>query len=726
VSTNTITRPNALDAGEIPTANPPVTKPTRLDRREFLSAAGGLILAFTLEVGSGRAARAAGGATAVDAYVLIAPDETITILFGGAEMGQGIMTGIAQIVAEELKADWTRVTTQFAPPALSWITGGSTGINSNYQAMRVAGAAAREMLIAAAAQTWGVSTSVCTAIKGTVLNTTTNASLTYGTLAPLAATFPVPTNPPLTDPSQFQIIGQSMPRLDIPAKTNGTAKYGIDITLPGMLFAVIQHCPSLGGTVSGKVPTPQGAVAVVPLGNAVAVVASNTWQAMQSAQELQVNWKIPSSAKNIDSGVFLTQAQQLMTSGAPVTAEQVGNVNGAFNSAANVVNATYSLPYLAHAYMEVLNCTVQVTKNSCQIWAPTQAPGWVQATAAAITGLPASQIQVNTTLLGGGLGRKIEQDYIAQAITVAQAIGKPVKLTWPREEDMSNDQYRPMALVNIQAALDANGNITGWKNRIVSPSIQYQRGWIGDGQLDASATDGATGLSYAFGSRLVEWVRHPAPVPVGFWRSVGHSINCFTVESAIDEVALATGVDPLALRQQLLANAPRSLAVLNAAAALGGWGTSLPSGHARGIAFSDGFGSLVAEVAEISQPTSGTIQVHNVACVIDCGSAINPDSVQAQMQGGVLHGLSAALWGQVTFKNGRASVRNWDHYRVLLLKEAPVVNVQIIQSGAAIGGVGEPGVPPIGPAVANAYARLTGNRVRTLPFFPGQGMHGGD
>ncbi len=386
---------------------------------------------------------------------------------------------------------------------------------------------------------------------------------------------------------------------------------------------------------------------------------------------------------------------------------------------------TYSLPYLARACMEVLNCAASVTATACEIWAPTQAPASVLDTAMSLTKLPASSITVHPTLMGGGLGRKFEQDYITQAIRASMAQGKPVKRTWMREEDFTHDQCRPMALSRVRVGLDAAGNITAWHNRQVSPSILAQRGVPLGATGNSQATEGMTALAYRFGSRLIEYAPHTATVPVGFWRSVGHSINAFAVESAIDEAAFATNTDPLTLRQRLLTGDARSLAVLNAAAALGGWGMALPAGHARGIAFTAAFGSITAEVAEISQPVAGSIKVHKVACAIDCGAAINPNSIEAQMQGGIFHGLSAALWGQITFKAGRASVRNFNNYRVLLMSEAPVISVQILQSGAAMGGAGEPGVPPIAPAVANAYARLTGQRVRSLPFFPGATMGGG-
>ena len=712
------------------TAEPKIAKAGEMDRRQFLAATAGLLLAFTLEEDN-RAAQAQGvPASTITAYIRIGADESITILVGGGEMGQGIYSGLAQGVAEELMVDWSSVRVAPVPAAQSWLTGGSSGITRHLLPMRTAGAAARDMLIAAAAQTWGVPAAACAAAHGKVTNTVTNAVLTYGQLAPLAATLAVPANPTLTDPGKFRLIGTPVARPDLPSKTDGSALYGIDVTLPGMVFAVIKNCPTLGGTLAKPPTLPRGAIAVVPLDTAVAVVATNTWQAKQIAGQLPVSWNIPATAVQVNSTVFQTQAQQLMTGGTPYIAEQQGNASAGLAGAARTLSMTYSLPYLAHACMEVLNCTVRITTAGCEIWAPTQAPNSVLATAIKLTGLPAGKIQIYPTFMGGGLGRKFEQDYIAQAIRTAMAVGKPVKLTWTREEDMGHDQYRPMALSRILVGLDTSGNIAAWANRQISPSILAQRGVVLGAAGDSQATEGATALPYAFGSRLMEYIPHPSPVPVGFWRSVGHSINAFAVESAMDEVALATGVDPLALRQKLLSSsthplAARSLAVLNAAAALGGWGTPAPTGHARGIALSIAFGSIVAEVADVSQPLAGTLRVNKVACVIDCGSAINPDSVQAQMQGGIFHGLSAALWGQVTFTAGKASARNFSNYRVLRMSEAPTISVQILQSGAALGGVGEPGVPPIAPAVANAYAKLTGTRVRSLPFFPGATMSDG-
>jgi len=700
-----------------------------LGRRGFIGGAIGALVLFALEsTPMGPMARAAAAAgdvppTAVTGWVTVNADNTVTVAFGGAEMGQGIMTGLAQALAEELMVDWTQVRTQAAPPSQSYITGGSWGMRANFQAMRIAGAQAREMLVAAAGAQWGVDRSACTVMSGVVTNTVSAATLSYAQVAAVAATLAPPADPPLTDPSAFRIVGTTAKRTDLPSKVNGSAVFGLDVRIPGMLFAAIKNCPTIGGTLKATPAVPAGAIAVVPLGNAVAVVAKNTWIAMRAAANLTASWTIPATASALTSSKILAQAQTLMASGTPGTplAEQIGDAPGAFGSATTKIDATYQLPYLAHVCMEVPNCTVSITATSAEIWAPTQAPGWVVGTAAAITGLPPEAISVHTTLMGGGLGRKIEQDYISQAVQVGKAIGKPVQLMWSREEDFGHDQYRPMGLVRVRLGLDATGAVSSYGTRIVTPSPLFQRGWMGPDGNDN--VDGATELPYAFANRLVEYVRHPSAVPVGFWRSVGTSINCFAVESALDEAALATHTDPLAFRQRLLANDPRSLAVLNAAAANIGWSSPPPAGVGRGIALSNGFGSIVALAIEVSQPAVGTIKVNRVACAVDCGYAVNPGQVESQMQGGIIQGITSALWGQTTFSNGRASTRNFSNNRMLKMKETPAITVQILQSGLdVLGGVGEVGVPAVAPALANAYARLTGTRVRTLPFFPGAGM----
>lgn len=705
-----------------------------LSRRRFLvqgATAGGLLIGFSLPLMS-RLARASAGAdapvtasTTVNAWIRIDTDESITIYVGSSEMGQGVLSSLSQILAEDLMVDWSRVTGVHAPPDAAFVnpgtgsqlTGGSMSVRGYYGPLRIAGAAARDMLIAEAASVWGVAPTSCTAPgNGTVVNGTNSQVLTYGALAAGAALRIPPTDPVLVPDAQLRLIGTSVARPDLPAKVDGSAVFGIDVSVPNMLYAVIRHCPTLGGTLVGTPATPQGAIAAVPLGNAVAVVAIDTWQAMQAAQELQANWSIPPTSSSMTTAQIFSQAQALVRGATTVVAETVGDAAAAFAGAVHRIDLTYDVPYLAHATLEPLNCTASVTATSCEIWAPTQAPGFVKATAAALTGLSPDQITVHTTMLGGGLGRKFELDYIEQAIKVSIAVAAPVKLTWPREQDFTNDQYRPMAVARVRAGLDASGNVVAWWYRNVSPSILFQRGWIGPNDVDSQAVDGSTELAYELGARQIEYTRHPASVPVGFWRSVGHSINAFFVESAIDELAHLADVDPLAFRQRMLANDARSLAVLNAAAALAGWTTPPAAGHARGIAFHAGFGSIVAQVAEITGTTPSTIKVVRVACVIDCGRVINPDTVEAQMQGAIVHGMTAALWGKMTFQNGAASPNNFDHYRMMGMRDMPQISVQVIEGSSVLGGVGEPGVPPIAPAIANAYAALTGTRLRTLPL----------
>ena len=693
-------------------------------RRQFLfGAAGTLLLEFCLPAFSRTAEAATTAApTPVNAYLLIGADSSVTVLFGGCELGQGTMSGLAQVLAEDLMVAWTAVKVQtVAPAAISYITGGSSGIANNYLPLRQAGAAARMMLIQAAANLWKAAVADCYASNGQVFHRPTSRSLTYGALAPAAAKLKPPASPTLVPDSELRLIGKPLPRLDLPDKVCGKAIYGLDVRVPGMVYAVVRHCPSLGGTLASTPRNPGGGVlAVVPLGDAVAMVAGNTWDAMSAFDEGNIRWNIPASSAQIDSTVFASEAAKIIANGPVIAAETVGNVVSGLAASKTKLTSTYTFPYLAHACMEVLNCTVNLTATSCEIWAPTQAAAWVQGTAAALTGLATDKILVHTTLLGGGLGRKIEQDYIAQAVQVAMAVKKPVKLMWPREEDFGKDKYRPMAVCQVTAGLDASHDIVAWKNRIVTPSILAQRGWISAGQEDGQATEGATGLPYAMNDRLIEWGAHPSPVPIGFWRSVGNSYNIFVQESFIDELAHLGGVDPYLYRRKLLAQNPRFLAVLDAAARLGSWSTPVPAGHARGIAIGEAFGTVVAEVVEISNATATSVKVLKVACAVDLGRAVNPDSVTAQMQGGIAHGLSSVLWGSVTFTNGVASARNFSNYRVVTLREMPTVTVEILPSTNAPTGAGEPGVPPLGPALANAYFKATGVRVRTLPFFPTQ------
>ncbi len=743
------------------------TEKAGLGRRRFLaSAVGGLSLGFFIPEVSRLGEVEAAPTGQVNAWLTVGSDESVTLTIGASEMGQGSFSGLAQVLAEDLMVDYAKVRTVQGSPTLanpapvgtSINTVGSSVTRTNYWKMRDTAAAARELLVQAAMNQVGDQTRANYSVSlGVVTYTPANTHLTYGQLANAAALIATPpASVPLVPDSQFQVIGKTMPRFDIPSKVDGSAKYGIDIRLPGMVYAIIKHCPTFGGTLASPPSVPSGMIAVVPTTvmagtgrgtevtgavNAVAVVGPDTWNTWQAARRLSVKWNIPSTATGLNNANFISQAQALAVSATPYVAGAANpagtlyTVEGAaapvataIAGAAKVVDATYTLPYVSHACMEVLNCTVNyVAGVSCEIYAPTQSAKALLALAVQITGLSASQITVHTTYLGGGLGRKAEQDFVSQAIQVAMAVGRPVKLMWPREEDFTRDQYRPMALVHAKAGLDGSGNVLGWSYRNISPSILGQRGVPLGPTGDSQGYEGAEALPYNFGTRVTEWVSHPSPIPVGFWRSVGASINTFAVESMIDELAAAAGQDPYLFRRARLTD-PRWIAVLDAAAALGNWNTAPPTGHARGIAIGTAFGSIVAEVVEISSATTTGVRINRVSCVLDCYLHVNPGQVEAQLMGGIVHGLNAALYGQQTFLNGAAQAKNFNNSRMIRPNEMPQVAVSIIPSPAAssrsipIGGVGELGVPTFAPALANAWFKLTAKRQRSLPFFPGAHM----
>lgn len=723
---------------------------TTIDRRMVLGggavalvvpvalAASGSLGAFGGATSSTQSAAAPPAATSLGAYLKIDTQNNVTLYIGPTEMGQGIMTGLAQLVAEELMLTWTQVRVEhsdipstppnpYANPLFGLqLTGGSTSMRGWYLPLRKAAATAREMLLAAALQLAPGKTWVL-APGGKVTDGT--ATYLFSQLVETAAQIPPPAS--VTLATTRNAIGQRLPRTDIPAKVNGSAVFGTDVQVPGMVFAAVLHCPTLGGTVAIMPTSAKNAIALVNLGNAVGVVATDSWTAMRTAESLgsTVKWTLPADLSSRNSANIRATGLSLLSSASAVTHvyETTGAVEPgvAIANAATKFDATYELPYLAHACMEVLNCTAVVTATSAEVWAPTQGQSFCIPTIAAITGLAPSAITVHTTYLGGGLGRKIEQDFIGQAVKIAKAVGKPVKLTWSRKQDFQNDMYRPCAAIRVQAGLDAGKALNAMLYRNVSPSINIQRNTRpGNNPEDTGAVAGAVGLPYAIPNRRVEFVPNPADIPLGYWRSVGESYNTFAVESAMDELALAAGVDPMAWRRNLLAGDARALGVLDAVDALSGWSKSAaPSGSARGLAFLKGFGSYIALVVQLSL-SSGKIKVSKAFCALDCGIAVNPDQIEAQVQGGIVHGLSAALWGEVTFAAGMPNVSNFNTYRVLKLKEMPAVSVSIVPSSAAPGGVGETGVPCVAPAVANAYAKLTGQRIRSLPFYPGSTMGG--
>jgi isoquinoline 1-oxidoreductase beta subunit len=701
-----------------------------LGRRDFLfagmAAGGGLLVGVGLPTKS----RAAGMPETLTAWVSVSPDGTVSLLCGSQEMGQGIYSGLAQIVAEELRADWTQVVVGPAPLASAYnnpaygaqITAGSASVRGYFPALLQAGAIARQMLIQAGARSLGVTAGKCIAMNGTVLDPASGRSVTFASVAAAAAKLTPPKSAPLYSRNGFTLVGQPVLRPEIPAKVTGATVYGLDVVVPGMVYGAVRLCPTRGGTVAKISHLPAGCQ-IVNLGTGIAAVMSpgancTTWAAIQAAKATNVAWKIPANAAQQSTAAILTLAEGLLSIGTPIVAETMGNAAAAQASAASVLTLTYILPYLPHTTMEPPNCTASVTATSCEIWAPTQDPGGAQAAAAWITGLSLSQIRVHCVQMGGGLGRKLEQDFVSYAVMASKAVGRPVQIMFPREQDFTQDQYRPMAVCRATIGLDSAGGIVSWAYRNVSPSILGQRNLITPGQLDGQASEGSTALPYGLANRQIDWVQHPATIPVGFWRSVGNSINVFAVESAIDEAAHASKADPLAFRQLMLAGNGRALAVLNAAASLGGWGSLPRPGAARGIALHQSFGSLVACVVEVTQTASG-IQLLNVACAVDCGMVINPDTAAQQVEGGIIQGLSSALWGQIQFRNGVAQTTNFTTYRLVKMADMPAIQVTFVQTpGAALGGVGEVGVPCVAPALANAWFALTKRRLRNLPLFP--------
>ena len=719
----------------------------KLDRRAFLAGAGSSAFVVPFAVSfSGTPAEAATVAAPImlNAYLKIDASNVVTLMIGSTEMGQGIMTGLAQLVADEMALSWSQVRVEHAlvtsaspnpyanPLFQMQLTGGSTSMRGWYAPIRNAAAIARQTLMGAANRQFGGTWSVTAGGKVASSADATKTHL-FSELVSVASTLLPVTSPSVTLATTTNFIGKRIPRTDLPAKINGTAVFGIDVQVPGMLFASVVHCPTLGGTVSKMPAKPSGAVAIVNLTNAVGVIATDTYSAMTMARALvsQVTWKLPTSLAASNSATVMANAQTLLTSTSvvPHIYETQGSVDPvtAIAAATKSIDVTYQLPFLAHACMEVLNCTASVTSTSCEIWAPTQGQSFVIPTAQAITGLTADKITVHTTYLGGGFGRKIEQDYVAQAITLSKAVAKPVKLTWSRPQDFQNDKYRPCAAIRVRAGLDVRNGIVGFAYRNASPSINIQRNTVaGNNPEDTGAVAGALALPYTMANRRIEYTPVLTDIPLGYWRSVGESYNTFAVESAIDELARAAAQDPMAFRKTLLASDARALGVLNAVDTLSGWSTSaVPAGRGRGVAFLSGFGSYIALVVQIVLDSSSKIRVEKVFCAIDCGIAINPDLIEAQMQGGIAQGITSTLWSGVNFVNGVPQVSNFSNYRVLRASEMPIVSVAIVPSTQAPGGVGETGVPCVAPAIANAYAALSGTRVRSLPFYPGATMSDG-
>lgn len=702
-------------------------------RRTFIKvsalAAGGLLIGLRLPAAAQPPASRTGSAFAPNAWIRIDADGIVTFITDRSEMGQGVMTALPMLIAEELEVDLAKVRTQWAPADAAYVnpmlgsqaTGGSTSVRAAWKPLREAGAIARELLISAAAQTWGVPEASCRARNGAVEHAASERRLTYGELAAKAATLPVPQVALLKDPGEFRLLGKPAPRLDVPEKVDGRALFGVDVRRPDMLTAVVARPPVLGARASGfdarAAKAQRGVREVLKIDTGVAVVAENFWQAQRARATLNVRWDAGTNAKRDSAGIHQRFVEAAGSAGAQARRE--GEADKMLRGAARKLTAVYEVPWQAHATMEPMNCTAHVQANRCDVWVPTQAQGSVQQTAAKITGLPASAVHVHTTYLGGGFGRRFEQDFVAEAVQISRAVRAPVQVVWTREDDMRHDYYRPATYNALTAGIDKRGRVLAWTHRIVGPSIMSRAlpQMVQNG-IDPSSVEGAANLPYAIPNIHVDYVMQDVGVPVGFWRSVGNSQNGFVTECFIDEIAQATKSDPYALRRSLLRNAPRHRAVLELAAQKAGWGKPPARGRHRGIAVMESFGSYVAQVAEISYSPQAGLRVHRIVCAVDCGVVVNPDTVRAQMESAVAWGLTATVKGAINIVDGGVVEGNFDTYPLLRFDEMPVVDVFFVNSDEAPGGVGEPGVPPLAPAVANAVFAATGKRVRHLPILP--------
>jgi len=704
-----------------------------LSRRRFLqvgtAAGGGLLLSLNLPFAS--VAETTDAESFVpNAFIRIERDGQIVLTMPYVEMGQGTYTSIPMLIAEELEVDLGQVKLEHAPPNPKLYgnpifggiqsTGGSTSIRAAWQPLREAGAAARMMLISAAAKRWDLDPMSCRAQSGEVLHEASGRKIKYGAIAAVAAGLPVPRNVPLKSPADFKLIGTPAKRLDTPAKVNGTAVFGIDVRLPGMKIATLAQSPVFGGRVKSVddavTKAVKGVRQIVRLDDAVAVVADHFFAAKKGLMALAVEWDDGPNAKLTTEDVASELKKATLQTG-PV-AQNIGDVGAAMSRAVKKIEATYQVPFLAHAAMEPMNCTVHVRKDGCEVWVGNQVIARAQAAAAKVTGLPQDKVVVHNHLIGGGFGRRLEIDGVIRAVQIAREVEGPVKVVWTREEDIRHDMYRPYFFDRMSAALDGRGMPGAWNHRFAGSSILAR--WLPpafkDG-LDSDTTDGAIDLIYALPNLHVEYVRvEPPGIPTAFWRSVGPSHNVFAVESFMDELAAAAGQDTVAYRRALLDKSPRAKAVLEIVAEKAGWGRPLPERAGRGVSVQFVFGTYMAQIAEVEVSKSGEVRVRRVVCAVDCGIVINPDTVRAQIEGAIIFGITAALYGEITLKDGRVEQGNFDTYRMLRMDEAPAVEVHIVRSSEAPGGMGEPGTSAVTPAVTNAIFAATGKRLRRLPI----------
>ena len=724
-----------------------------LSRRRFLQGSAGLTLGFCLPAlagpvaGPGKAGEGAVGPIHFEpnAFLRIGTDNTVTVLSKHLEMGQGTYTGLATLLADELDADWNTVRVEGAPADakrynnLFWGpaqgTGGSTAMANSWEQMRKAGAAGRAMLVSAAAIKWNVPTAEITVRDGVVSHAKSKRRATFGELAIAAATLPVPTDLKLKDPKDFRLIGKQVKRKDSADKTNGQARFTQDVQLPGMLVAVVAHPPRFGAIVKSfdarRAKAVKGVVDVVPIPQGVAVLASDTWSAKKGRDALSVNWDESRAFTLGSEEIFARYRALAKTPG--LVAHQSGDADQAFGKAARVVRASYDFPYLAHAAMEPMNCVIRLGGEGCEVWNGEQMQTGDQYALASLFGLKPEQVTIHMLYAGGSFGRRASShsDYVLEAAQIVKAINgrTPVKLVWMREDDMRAGYYRPLFHHALEAALDDKGRLTGWRHRLVGQSIvagtAFEKNLVKDG-IDQVSVEGAANLPYAIPNMKVDLhTPKDIPVPVLWWRSVGSSHTAYSTETFLDQVAAAMGTDPVALRLALLSGHPRHAGVLKLAAEKAGWGSPLKAGkpgerRGRGVAVHESFNSYVAQVAEVTVAKDGSIKVDRIVCAVDCGIAINPDNVRAQVQGAIGFALSAALHGEITLKEGRVEQGNFDGYPPLRIHEMPVVEVHIVPSAAAPSGIGEPGVPPAAPAVANAIAAATGKHLTRMPFNPAE------
>ena len=703
-----------------------------VDRRTFLKAAtvagGGLIVGgylSSLEDADATTAVAA-GIFEPNVWVRIAPDDTVTIMLSQLEMGQGVMTSMPMLVAEELDFDWSRIKTEWAGADPKYgnpnfggqqLTAGSNSVRGMWKVLRESGATARVMLVQAAAQTWGVPENSCTTDKGEVIHQASGRRLKYGALVDKAAALPVPTGVTLKDPKNFKVLGNSLARLDVPEKVNGSAVFGIDVKLPGLLTAKVVRCPVFGGKVAGfnadKAKAVPGVKNVVQITNGVAVVADNYWSASRGAQALEVTWDEGRLAK-LTSADILAKYRELAQQPGKV-ARNDGNADSTIASSKSF-ERTFEAPFLAHATMEPMNCTADVRADGCDVYVPTQGQTPSHQAAVAASGLPADKVKVHVTYMGGGFGRRGEADFVMDAVETSKAIGKPVKVIWSREDDMQHDYYRPVSYARMWGAVDGSGKPTVFKQHIVQQSLMKRIGGLPPNGVDFISVDGSANLPYDIPNIRVEYTEHDPGIPFGFWRSVGASFQGFVVEAFIDEMAAAAGKDPFQFRRDLLGKSPRHKAVLELAAEKAEWGKPLAAGRARGIAVMDAFGSYLAQVTEVSVDARGAVRVHRIVCTVDTGWVINPDTIKAQMEGGIVYGLTAALRGEITIKNGRVEQRHFGDYQMLRHNEMPVIEVYIVPSTEMPGGIGEPSTALAAGSLVNAVAAATGRRIYSLPI----------